>query len=417
MSGSCCSGCADGGLDPSTGGASDHKVKVTNADTTPDFLNPKILAGAGITTTVVNPGANEQLRIDATAVAGDPLNFAYYADNLATTVDETGAINAPFHSLQDAIDAIIANSGGVGGSVILSPSGVSYGNVTLTLTAESIKITSLGCFDGTNQSTIGSVILNSSQNCGVYFENLNVGDVTDISAAMTNQLTFVNSSYTSLVGDDFNVLNISNDVPMNVQGTALCPGAGVTSAVNNASIENGFLTATIDSISGGFAKNTKFTSFPTCSINVWTLYDSDFATSGSTVVGAEIDSVTEKNAMIAGLLMDALGVAGLDLQQNDCVGMTDADQSLDFSAATRMVADQQAVTVDRNVDFQNTSGKDGQLFFYDDWHTAHNITFSFNGGPTLTTAGPNSPGEGFRYTFMRSQAALNPVVYLYCSEL
>lgn len=43
----------------------DWKVKVTAADTTPNFLFPKLAAGTNITLTVLNPGANEQVEIAA----------------------------------------------------------------------------------------------------------------------------------------------------------------------------------------------------------------------------------------------------------------------------------------------------------------------------------------------------------------
>lgn len=42
----------------------DEKVAVTNADTTPDYLNPKIaVAGAGFSKAVLNAGGNEQLEL------------------------------------------------------------------------------------------------------------------------------------------------------------------------------------------------------------------------------------------------------------------------------------------------------------------------------------------------------------------
>jgi hypothetical protein len=50
---------------PPTGLGTDEKVKVTAADTTPDFLAPKIAAGANISLAVLNAGANEQLEISA----------------------------------------------------------------------------------------------------------------------------------------------------------------------------------------------------------------------------------------------------------------------------------------------------------------------------------------------------------------
>jgi len=44
----------------------DVLVKVSAADTTADYLNPKISGGTGITTAILNPGANEQLEVSLT---------------------------------------------------------------------------------------------------------------------------------------------------------------------------------------------------------------------------------------------------------------------------------------------------------------------------------------------------------------
>ena len=49
----------------------DEKVKATAADTTPNFLSPKLAAGPGISLAVLNPGGNEQVEITATAVSED----------------------------------------------------------------------------------------------------------------------------------------------------------------------------------------------------------------------------------------------------------------------------------------------------------------------------------------------------------
>ena len=53
------------------GGSSDHKVQINAADTTPDYLAPKLVAGAGISLAVQNPGANENILISATGAAED----------------------------------------------------------------------------------------------------------------------------------------------------------------------------------------------------------------------------------------------------------------------------------------------------------------------------------------------------------
>ncbi len=52
------------------GAGSDGKVKVDGADTTADYLVPKIAPGAGIALTILNPGGNEQLQISATGSGG-----------------------------------------------------------------------------------------------------------------------------------------------------------------------------------------------------------------------------------------------------------------------------------------------------------------------------------------------------------
>lgn len=73
----------------------DHKVLVDGADTTPEFLAAKLAAGAGITLAILNPGANEQVQINATgsALAG-VLNVIRYAIGTGATQDSATAIPA-----------------------------------------------------------------------------------------------------------------------------------------------------------------------------------------------------------------------------------------------------------------------------------------------------------------------------------
>lgn len=56
----------------SSGSGTDEKVKATGADTTPDFLFPKLAAGTNVTLTILNPGANEQVEISAPSAAVPP---------------------------------------------------------------------------------------------------------------------------------------------------------------------------------------------------------------------------------------------------------------------------------------------------------------------------------------------------------
>jgi len=57
-------------LESGGSGGSNGKVFVDGADTTADFLGLKLVAGTNITLTVLYPGANEQIRIDATGGPG-----------------------------------------------------------------------------------------------------------------------------------------------------------------------------------------------------------------------------------------------------------------------------------------------------------------------------------------------------------
>jgi hypothetical protein len=57
----------------------DHKVAVTAADAVPNFLQAKLSAGTNIVLTLLNPGGNEQIKIDAAGAAlGVPFAAAYY---------------------------------------------------------------------------------------------------------------------------------------------------------------------------------------------------------------------------------------------------------------------------------------------------------------------------------------------------
>ncbi len=72
------------------GGGGGTSVNVTNADTTPGVLNDKIQAGSNIVATVINPGGNEKLRIDAIIgdIDGGSANSIYLSQQL---IDGGGA--------------------------------------------------------------------------------------------------------------------------------------------------------------------------------------------------------------------------------------------------------------------------------------------------------------------------------------
>lgn len=63
-----------------TGGAAeDHKVAVTGADVVPGFLGAKLVQGTNVVLTLLNPGGNEQIQINASGASlGVPFAAAYY---------------------------------------------------------------------------------------------------------------------------------------------------------------------------------------------------------------------------------------------------------------------------------------------------------------------------------------------------
>jgi hypothetical protein len=69
----------NGALWTTGGAAEDHKVAATAADAVPSFLQNKLSAGTNIVLTLLNPGGNEQIKIDAAGAAlGVPFAAAYY---------------------------------------------------------------------------------------------------------------------------------------------------------------------------------------------------------------------------------------------------------------------------------------------------------------------------------------------------
>lgn len=102
----------------------DQLVKVSGADTVASFLADKLAAGAGITLTILNPGADEDLEIAATAAAptrelfwaatdynanADGLDFR--ARNVAGTGSHRFTFFVPFDAVTIIDVALIAISG------------------------------------------------------------------------------------------------------------------------------------------------------------------------------------------------------------------------------------------------------------------------------------------------------------------
>lgn len=115
------------GYAPGTGPGGDGKVKVTSNDSTPDYLLPKLQAGANITLTEINDGGYERVEIAATGVGDSryreklgPLNGANQTFTTSqkftrtTGKEEWVYYNGVLQEYGATEDYTVGESGGVG---------------------------------------------------------------------------------------------------------------------------------------------------------------------------------------------------------------------------------------------------------------------------------------------------------------
>lgn len=74
-------------------GAADEQAKVSSADTTSDYLEDKIVAGANVTITKLNTGANEQLSIASSGGGGSVTSYSTtIGDGVTTSIVVTHSL-------------------------------------------------------------------------------------------------------------------------------------------------------------------------------------------------------------------------------------------------------------------------------------------------------------------------------------
>lgn len=164
-----------GNFSTSSGAGTDELVKVSAADTTPGYLNPKVVGGSDVTTgsivttAILNPGADEDLEISA-------IN-----NKIAITMNDTRP---------DWLDSKLSPGGGLGRN-ILNPGGVEifemFHNGTLLNTV--------------NDSSASYLSFKLAAGTGVALVTLNPGgneqteiSVSSIDVAKMHTLTYASAS-------------------------------------------------------------------------------------------------------------------------------------------------------------------------------------------------------------------------------
>lgn len=105
-------------------GASDGRVKVTNADTTREFLDAKIVPGDGLIRTILNPGAVEDYRLDVRGFVetSGPTALVYgdiAADELLQRVGGS-VVGIPISAVGVTDHDDLSNNGGAGSHATLT---------------------------------------------------------------------------------------------------------------------------------------------------------------------------------------------------------------------------------------------------------------------------------------------------------
>lgn len=163
------------------GGSSDHKVAITGADTTADYLNAKISGSSGITLSVLNPGANEVLQIAGPAAlppngsAGGDLSGSYPSPAVVALTESAGPTSLPLGAIANG--QILARVGAnIIGIAPPAPSGTAGGQlggtypnpsvIALTETSGPTGLVLGSIADGLFLKRVGSTIVGAAASGG-----------------------------------------------------------------------------------------------------------------------------------------------------------------------------------------------------------------------------------------------------------
>lgn len=142
-------------------------VSVDASDTTPNYLASKLVVNTGLSLTVLNPGGNEQLRVNSEPA---PFKATYYVDP-AFTGTQTGSQSNPMTTIAAAFAAMAALALG-GGIIKIPPATTITENVVFPATGGIWEIEGEGFSGSSTGSRItGTVTLNVTS--GVLTARLN----------------------------------------------------------------------------------------------------------------------------------------------------------------------------------------------------------------------------------------------------
>lgn len=191
----------------------EKRLRVTSADTTSDFLNPKIVSGAGIALSVLSPGGNEQLQIDSSVggsygyttvwIPATTELWAGVAGSLPTSLVRTygGATGTCLRLLgMDQADIICAD--------LLTPSAYTGGPLKCKL----VTTVDVGTTHGTRIFKIGA---NSYANAEAILSTIGTEATVNV-AETTNGVIYISSEFDvtpagTPVGDELLQLRIRRD--------------------------------------------------------------------------------------------------------------------------------------------------------------------------------------------------------------
>jgi hypothetical protein len=204
------------GIDPGTpGGSGGTTVKVTSADTTPNFLASKLQAGSGVTFTVLNPGANERLEVAASGGGGSILSLSnvVYVDKNGTGADPDGSIANPFTTVTAACAAVEGFGNSDNYTLLITP--YDYTNEELITLSATLNLNFVGLDTGNQLTRLPNMACPSP--LGATFQNCTVGHfsgnpatdgIADTSADGGIGFTFYNANAFAVIGNGSYILSV-----------------------------------------------------------------------------------------------------------------------------------------------------------------------------------------------------------------